>query len=179
LVIDFFVYEFLFFLGVKGFKGIARDLALGVQTQQLWAFQPLQNSQHLNLGITNLVDKASNPLNKEGPQLLSTQCARYSVELKAEKCVVLPNTKYHSKRILKKLFFAPCDRYPADIMEIKENKHNVQDFEKQNARSLTLMGILETKCSLKFLHSLTRPANALEFSGCPVFYVHRTDLWAI
>lgn len=64
-------------------------------------------------------------------------------------------------------------------MEIKENKHNVQDFEKQNACSLTLMGILETKCSLKFLHSLTRPANALEFSGCPVFYVHRTDLWAI
>jgi hypothetical protein len=22
-------------------------------------------------------------------------------------------------------------------------------------------------------------ANALEFSGCPVFYVHRTDLWVI
>jgi hypothetical protein len=98
-----------FFLGVKGFKGIAGDLALGVQTQQLWAFQPLQNSQHLNLGITNLVDKAGNPLNKEGPQLLPTQCARYSVELKAAKCVVLPNTKYHSKRIFKILFFAPCD----------------------------------------------------------------------
>lgn len=116
MVIDFC------FLGVKGFKGIAEDLALGVQTQQLWAFQPLQNSQHLNLGITNLVDKAGNPLNKEGPQLLSTQCARYSVELKAEKCVVLPNTKYHSKRIFKNLFFAPCDRYPADIMEIKEKQ---------------------------------------------------------
>ncbi len=63
---------------------MARDLALGVQTQQLWAFQPLQSSQHLNLGITNLVDKASNPLNKEGPQLLSRQYARYSVALTAE-----------------------------------------------------------------------------------------------
>jgi hypothetical protein len=70
-----------FFLGVKGFKAVAADLALGVQTQQLWAFQPLQSSQ---LGITNLVDKAINPHNKEGPQLLSTQCARYSVELTAE-----------------------------------------------------------------------------------------------
>jgi hypothetical protein len=67
-----FFNEFLCFLGVKGFKAIAGDLALGVQTQQLWAFQPLQSSQHLNLGITNLVDKAGNPLNKEGPQLLST-----------------------------------------------------------------------------------------------------------
>jgi hypothetical protein len=41
------------------------------------------------------------------------------------------------------------------------------------------MGILETKCPHTFLHSVTGPANALEFSGCPVFYVHRTDLWAI
>jgi len=107
LVIDFFVYEFLFFLGVKGFKGITRDLALGVQTQQLWAFQPLQNSQHLNLGITNLVDKASNPLNKEGPQLLSTQCARYSVELKAEKCY--PTQSTIAKECLIFMFFGPCD----------------------------------------------------------------------
>ncbi len=81
----FIFYEFFkFFWGVKGFKAIAGDLALGVQTQQLWAFQPLQSSQHLNLGITNLVDKAANPFNKEGLQLLSTQCARYSVELTAE-----------------------------------------------------------------------------------------------
>jgi hypothetical protein len=68
--------------------------------------------------------------------------------------------------------------YPADIMEIEENKHNVKDFWKTEC-SLTPMGILETKCSHKFLYSVSEPANALELSGCPVFYVHRTDLWAV
>ncbi len=54
----------------------------------------------------------------------------------------------------------------------------MKDFEKQNARSLK-WAFWKTKCPHTFLHSVTRPANALEFSGCPVFYVHRTDLWAI
>jgi len=79
-----------FFWGVKGFKGIAGDLALGVQTQQLWAFQPLQNSQHLNLGITNLVDKASNPLNYISP------CKNNIIFKKSSKRNQNPPSTYHN-----------------------------------------------------------------------------------